>query len=250
MCVSGYGNNYGGNYGNYGGGNYGNYGGGYGMPNPYYGNSSPGYQGNISDAHTGGSHLGWRGGIFGRPQWQANEGYAIDQNRNGRYDRGRDGVLVFDTNRDGRYDQRDVQSTNNMMQAVRGQYDFNNDGRVTMAERMQGNALRTQYGRMDSNRDGVLSTNEIQRGGGQVWVDQNRSGNIQGNELHSAYNMPNSNGWGPSQRLDFVNPFNQSSHTSNNWGWNPQPSPWGPCGGGGYPGGCFPSFAGGGYGGY
>ena len=240
------GNNYGGNYGNYGG-NYGNYGGNYGggncgYPNPWNSNSGPGYQGNISDAHTGGGHLGWRGGVFGRPSWQANEGYAIDSNRNGRYDRGQDGVLVFDTNRDGKYDNKDVQSSNNMMQAARGNFDFNNDGKVSMAERMQGKALKARYGQMDSNRDGVLSTSEISRGGGRVWQDSNRSGNIQNNELHSAYRMPNANGWGPSQRLDFVDPFAQTSHTSNNWGFNQQPNPWG--GGGGWGGG---GYYGGGY---
>jgi hypothetical protein len=74
-------------------------------------------------------------------------------------------------------------------------------------------------------------SDEIQRGGGRVWI-HNRSGNIQNHGLHSAYNMPNSSGWGPSQRLDFVN-----SHTSNNWGWSQQLSPWVPSGGGGYPGG-------------
>jgi hypothetical protein len=63
-----------------------------------------------------------------------------------------------------------------------------------------------------------------------VWVDHSRGGGISNNELYSAYSMPNANGYGPSQRLDFVNPFNQTSHTSNNWGWNPQPGPWGPCG--------------------
>jgi hypothetical protein len=225
-------------YSNYGG--YGNY--GYAAPwNP----AGPGYQGNISDAHTGGGHLNWRGGVFGGLQWRPNEGYAIDSNRNGRYDRGQDGVLVFDVNKDGRYDQKDVQNTNNMMQAVKGNYDFNNDGKVSLAERLQGKALAARYKKLDTNRDGVLSTDEIQRGGGRVWVDQNRSGNIQNNELYSAYNMPNANGWGPSQRLDFVNPFNQTSHTSNNWGWNPGPSPWGPFGGG-YPGVGF----GGGYGYY
>lgn len=221
--------NYGG-YGSYGG--YSNYG-GY-QCNPWQSNTAPGYQGTIEDARVGGGHFGWRGGFFGgHVGWNANEGYAIDQNRNGRYDRGRDGVLVFDSNRDGRYDKRDVQSTNNMMQAVQGKYDFNNDGRISFAERIQGNALRAQYRRLDLNRDGVLSTQEIQRGGGKVWQDRNQNGNMTNNELYSPYSMPNSNGWGPSQRLDFVNPFNHSSHTSNNWGWNP--SPWG--GGGGYPGG-------------
>jgi hypothetical protein len=215
---------------------------GYGYP----GSSGPGFQGNISDAHVGGGSIGWRGGVFGNFGWNPNEGYAIDQNRNGRYDRGRDGVLVFDTNRDGRYDKKDVQSTNDMMQAVRGQYDFNNDGRVTLAERIQGWQHQARYRQMDTNRDGVLSSDEISRAGGRVWVDHSRGGGVGANELHSVYNIPNSNGWGPSQRLDFVNPFNQTSHTSNNWGWNPQPSPWG---GGGYPGGGYYNGGGGYYGG-
>lgn len=199
-------------------------------------NTAPGYQRNIEDARVGGGSIGWRGGVFGRFGFNPNEGYAIDQNRNGRYDRGQDGVLVFDTNRDGRYNKNDVQATNNMMQAVKGNYDFNNDGKTSFAERIQGSILRARYQQYDTNRDGVLSTAEIQRAGGKVWVDQNRSGNIQGRELYSPYHMPNSNGWGPSQRLDFVNPYNNTSHTSNNWGWNP--GPWGPMGGG-YPGGCF-----------
>ena len=211
------------------------------------GNSGPGYQNNISDAHTGGGNIGWRGGVFGGFSHQPNEGYALDQNRNGRYDRGRDGVLVFDTNRDGKYDKKDVQNTNNMMQSVSGNYDFNNDGRVTFGERIQGAQHRARYSQLDTNRDGRLDTNEISQGGGKVWVDHSRGGGISNNELYSAYNMPNSNGYGPSQRLDHVNPFNQTSHTSNNGGYNPQPNPWG---GGGYPGGGGNYYGGGGGGSY
>lgn len=198
--------------------------------------SGPGFQNNISDAYVGGGNVGWRGGFFGGFGFQPNEGYALDQNRNGRYDRGRDGVLVFDTNRDGKYNKKDVQNTNNMMQSVSGNFDFNNDGRVSLAERLQGMGHRARYAQMDTNRDGVLDTREMAAAGGKVWVDHSRGGGVGRDELYSPYSMPNANGWGPSQRLDFVNPFSQTSHTSNNWGWNPQPNPWG---GGGYPGcGC------------
>lgn len=232
----GYGS-YGGGYGNYGG--YGSYG-PVGFPSPW-GHAGPGYQGNISDARVGGGHLDWRGGIFGHLGYKPNEGYAIDQNRNGQYDRGRDGVLVFDTNRDGKYDKKDVQNTNNMMQSVTGNYDFNNDGRVSLGERLQGAQHRARYRQLDTNRDGVLSAQEMAAGGGRVWVDSSRGGGVSNNELHSVYNIPNSQGWGPSQRLDYVNPYNQTSHTSNNWGWNP-PGPWGGPFGGGYPGGGFPPY--------
>lgn len=229
------------NYGTYGG--YGNYG-GYQNFGPWN-NSAPGYQGNIAEARVDSSPFGFRNGL-GLLSFRPTEGYTLDQNRNGRYDRGNDGVLVFDTNRDGKYNKSDVQSTNDMMRAARGDYDFNNDGKVGILEKMRGQSLRKQYQKLDKNRDGVLSTQEIQAGGGRVWKDSDRNGNISNHELHSAYRMPNSNGWGPSQRLDFVNPYNQTSHTSNNWGWNP-PSPFGPCGGGSfYPGGYghggFPGF--------
>jgi hypothetical protein len=214
-----------------------------------YGHSGPGFQHNIADAQVGGGSIGWRGGVFGNFGYQPNEGYALDQNRNGRYDRGRDAVLVFDTNRDGKYDKKDVQNTNNMMQSVTGNFDFNNDGRISMSERIQGAAHRRRYAQLDTNRDGRLEAHEIAQGGGKVWVDRSRGGGVGRNELHSVYNMPNSNGYGPSQRLDFVDPFQRTSHTSNNWGWNPQPNPWG----GGYPGcGCGGGYGGnygGGYGG-
>lgn len=71
----------------------------------------------LVDAHIGGGQFSWRGDSFSEPTWRPYEGYAFDQNRNGRYDRGRDGVLVYDTNRDGRFDRKDVQSTSDMIKA-------------------------------------------------------------------------------------------------------------------------------------
>lgn len=200
----------------------------------YPGGCGGGYQGNFSGVYTGNTRASWRCNGYGGGRWHVTptQGYGLDLNRNGRFDRGRDGVLVFDTNRDGRYDDRDVKNTSNMMRAVTGDVDFNNDGYRSASERVQGAMLRSQYARLDRNRDGVLDTREIAGAGGKVWVDHSRGGSITRNELYSPFRIPNAAGWGPSQRLDAVNPFARASHTSNNWGWN---APcYGPVGGYGY----------------
>ncbi len=162
----------------------------------------------------------WRNGCGCMMQGRG-QGYALDLNGNGRYDRGRDGVLVFDMNRNGRYDQSDVKSTNDMMKAARGDFDFNGDGKVSLAERMRGRALQQQFRKLDKNGDGQLSAHEIAAGGGKVWVDHNRNGHIGKNELHSPFNIPSSYIGGPSQRLNSVNPFTNTNSTSSNLPWWP-----------------------------
>lgn len=173
------------------------------------------------------------GNWWNRNPFKPNNGFAIDLNNNGRYDRGRDGVLVFDTNRDGKYDQRDVSSTNDMMNAARGNYDFNGDGRVSCCERRRGAFLRHRYSRLDRNRDGRLSTHEIAAGGGKVWVDKSRGGGISRNELHSPYNIPGKWYEGGSRRLDHVGPWGSRTSRNRNWWRPPFPGirPFHPCGG-------------------
>lgn len=148
------------------------------------------------------------------------QGYGIDLNNNGRYDRGRDGVLVFDHNRDGKYDKRDVSATNDMMRAATGNYDFNNDGRVSLGERISGMMHRHRYQQLDRNRDGRLDTAEIQAGGGRVWVDHSRGGGISNNELYSPYNIPGGFCQRGGRRLNSVDPFWGSNTSSNSPWWN------------------------------
>ena len=186
---------------------------GYGHCHNGFGNGA-GYQGNLMNNNLGGWRAPWR---CNQHHSQQRQGYVIDTNRNGRYDKGRDGVLAFDMNGDGRIDRRDVNRTNDMMQAATGNFDLNGDGRVNRSEYFNGRRLQNQYRRMDRNRDGILSAHEMHRAGGKVWVDSSRGGGVGRNELHSVFNMPSGNRWGGSVRLDAVNPFQQASHTSNNY---------------------------------
>lgn len=240
MMIPGYNNTSYGSYGPYSGGHPGM--GGPGMNLPGMGGPGMGYPGipgggeynqTLQDSHTGGARIGG-GGFFGGFQVQPNEGYGLDFNRNGRYDRGRDGVLVFDTNRDGRYDRKDVQSTNDMMKASTGNFDFNNDGKIGFGERIKGSMLKRQFAQLDRNRDGRLTSDEISQGGGRVWMDQDRNGKVGFGETSSVYNVPANGRFGPTERLDYVDPFRQTSHTTDNPSWqNPGFN------GGGYPGcGC------------
>lgn len=211
--------------------------------------NGPAYTDNFSSAYTGGTHLAWRDNpLFGGSyQREFTQGYGIDNNRNGFFDRGRDGVLVFDTNHDGKFDAKDVQKTRSMMLSVTQDVDLNNDGFIDASERAQSQAMRANYRKVDLDGDGVLSTAEIANAGGKVWIDSSQNGKVNKHELHSPYSMPNPNGFGPTQRLDAVDPFSRLSATSNNWGWS-QPSPFDPCGLG-YPGSS--GYGGGGYsGGY
>lgn len=171
----------------------------------------------------GGRGMGWNfqdvntGGHWGPWPNRGDRGYGLDLNRNGRFDRGRDGVLVFDLNGDGRYDKRDVRNTNDMMKAATGNYDLNGDGFVSRQEAQRGSRLRWRYQSMDRNRDGRLDKWEMSQSGGRVWVDSSRGGGVSRNELHSVWNIPNSNGFGPSQRLDFVDPFRGVNGHSSSW---------------------------------
>jgi len=213
-----------------------------GYGNPYGGYGSPPrfdqgqYQQNSTDIYTGRGNHFWRERGTGFWNNHGTSGYGLNLNQQPGHQRGQDGVLVFDSNKDGKFTSAEVQRSNDLMKAATGNYDFNNDGRVDFMERIRGNSLRKQYTKMDTNRDGRLDANEINSAGGRVWIDSSRDGKISNNETHSVYNVPGQDRWGNhgSQRLDFVDPFSRTSHTSPNRPWY----------GGGYPSGCGCGFGG------
>lgn len=187
------------------------------------------YHQTSEDIRMGGGKHFWRrrGHWFGGGR--GTNGYGINLNQRPGHQRGQDGALVFPDSR-GRYNRKAVQDSNDMMKAARGNFDFNNDGRTDLFERIRGRGLSNKYSKLDSNRDGKLSAHEISRGGGKVWVDRNRNGRVSGHELHSPYRVPTNDQWGRrgTSRLDFVDPHSRTAHTTPNRPWNF----------GGYPHGC------------
>lgn len=159
------------------------------------------------------SPVGERQGLFTSHQV---EGYGVDMNRNGSYDRGRDGVLAFDLNHDGQIDDKEVQGSNERLKAFGGNYDLNGDGKVNLCERIKASQYQQQMQGMDANRDGKFSTSEISNNGGRVCIDRNRDGQFDAQtEQYSPYSFPTAGG--RRSEIGYVDPH--SNYTQiNHWG--------------------------------
>lgn len=187
------------------------------MPNfPGFAPTPSGHHFELNSVETGSQHYGYKSGFMGPGfGWMKTEGYAIDLNRNGRYDKGRDGVLAFDFNRNGRFDPEEVQLTNDMVRARRGDLDMDNSGALSLVDaQRRAVALRT-FMQVDTNRDGRLSASEISANRGGVWMDSDGNGISSPWEQHSVYRIPN--GLGRTQQLSTVDPFARASLTQNSW---------------------------------
>ena len=207
--------NIGANYGGYGG--YGGYGCYRPSPRPVFGRVHQNH-GNLDGVYVRPSGpRGLLGALTGNNNRHSARGYGIDLNGNGRYDRGRDGILAFDYNRDGKYDNKEINRSREMMRALSGTNDVNGDGKVGCFEKLKAKGLRAQARKMGirQNRNGGINKYSLSRAGGRVLIDHNRDGKFTGCESrgHSLFNLPNNRGFGPSQ-LDFVNPRCGYSGTS------------------------------------
>lgn len=203
-----------GNYGNYGG--YGNYGCFRPCPRPIFGNVHQNV-GNLDGVYVRPSGpRGLFGALVGNNNRNGAQGYGVDLNGNGRYDRGQDGILAFDYNRDGKVDNKEIGRSREMMRALSGTDDVNGDGKVGCFEKMKAKSLRNQARKMGlrQGRDGSINKYSLARAGGRVLIDQNGDGRFTGCEArgYSPFALP-TRGFGPSQ-LDFVNPRYGYSGTS------------------------------------
>jgi len=170
--------------------------------------------GNLSNANVG-NH-----GFLGLNN---TKGFGLDTNNDGRYTRGRDGVLAMDLNRDGRVTPDEIQGSRARLNAMGGNFDINGDGRTTVCERAQGASYQREMQRYDSNGDGRLSGGEFANAGGRVLVDSNRDGKFQSWEQNSPFNFP-TGGFGHG-RLNYVDPFSGGSSVTQSGPWGH--SPWG-----------------------
>jgi hypothetical protein len=189
---------------------------------PYWGGWRP-YETqnqNLPDAQVGGSDC------FGAP-WLRKDvrGYGIDLDGNGRYDRGTDGVLAFDFNHDGKLEDGEIKKSNTILKTMGGNYDLNGDGKVSWWERRRGEQLRKEGEKFDSNHDGVLEADELDRAGAKVGIDRNGDGTFSAHETHSVYNFPTP--WFGRGSIDYVDPSCNYSQVSYNNPWFP-PFPWQP----------------------
>lgn len=179
-------------------------------PQPWGG--YPTWNGNMPDSQVG------RGGWLFQ-----DKGYAVDQNGNGRYDRGKDAVIAFDLNRDGKVDTHEMEESNQRLKAFGGNYDMNGDGKVNFCERIKGHSYQCQMQGMDHDRDGRLNTHELAQGGGRVMVDQSRDGHFQPWEQYSPYRFPTP-GFGTGS-IGYVDPrfnhtqVNQQPHFRQPWAY-------------------------------
>jgi len=104
-----------------------------------------------------------------------NQGYVVDLNGNGQYNRGQDAIVGLDFDGDGNLSHNEM----------------------ARSRAMFGNWGESQY---DRNHDGRISNEELNEAGGRAWVDKNRDGKIGADEVSTVNDFRTNNGAQPQER--------------------------------------------------
>lgn len=97
-------------------------------------------------------------------------GYGLDLDSNGRFDRGRDGVLAFDFDKNGSVSSNEVRDSRAALDAFSGNQDGNGDGNVTSEEAAQSQRLAGLVAKFDANGDGKLNNAELKAADAKVLI--------------------------------------------------------------------------------
>lgn len=92
------------------------------------------------------------------------KGFGVDVNADGKINGAQDGFLAF-ADKNGNYN---IRQANRLLTAFAGDFDLNDNGKVTKEERQRGRLLRQQARGLDLDKDGVLSNWELNRAGAAV----------------------------------------------------------------------------------
>lgn len=171
---------------------------------------------NIGGFSIGAGIVGGLQGILGQQQ-----GFGIDLDGDGKYEKGKDAVLAFDLNKDGQIDNNEITASKGILNAV-------NTPKIKAGpcgQEIDNPAFKKAQELGLTN--GPISGDTLARAGGRVLRDKGSNPFTPDWETHSVYDVPMPNG--RKGALASVDPIAGNAVTDSRWGWSRPRMPYFPC---------------------
>jgi len=148
-------------------------------------------------------------------------GYGIDLDQDGKYTKGKDGIIAFDKNKDGNIDFGEIEESKNILKVMGGDFDLNGDGKLGFSEMMNSFKYMMQGFKMDKNHDGRLSQNELKAANAKVFIDKNKDGQVDKGELRDPGNLNGTrNLYGSSKdSISYIDPWSNRTAIKHEHPW-------------------------------